>query len=247
MSNDSVVLPEDFNAGNTMIVDQCVPRTILGPGVFNARMELKQSWQDDAAGFARAAMPMGREPTNTYQPQPSSSSSSIAPLPLEDAPPAAAAAAAAAPPLQDITLDKGDDHDDQAQPPAKRQKLPPVPMHADEAQTESNTLEVLSQRLRLAFDSGLLVSASALNPTTVAFVLRSFGTIHLQGASPQWQTKPPIGTIVFAKYVLKRLMTCNAVPVLDQLLPHLQPFSLLKDPTIDGMVLSGRSLQFHAS
>ena len=239
MKAKDVILPKGWNAAESCIVDKMIARERLGPGVYSCSFELAESWSDKST------------PLKVTENDPAASGSADSAAPPPAASPEIRPLESAMPALEDVPR-KAVAAPHEEEPAHKKQKSTveePAPkrqkgtleMEEEESAAEASnpeaTLEALAKSIANAFEQGLIYSDSMLNPTTVAFFLRSYATVHLERAKAQWpEGKAPAKSLMFARFVLKQLMGSDAalrLGCISHLLPHLQKLKLLDDPTID--------------
>ena len=216
-----VVLPDGFDAENCAIIDQMVPRTDLGAGVFSLQLELKQTWKMPSASASEKPDAMAPFATGTSQSESSKQPSNPAPSESQSKP---------AP--SELCVQRTAE----GEALAKRPRGALQGLEDAEASLDpSTTLENLAQNIKEAFEKGLIWTASQLNPTTVAFFLRSFATVHLEKAA--WEKgQAPAAALAFGKYVCKKLMTTECVHELPHLLPHLRQLRKLDNSVVTALV-----------
>ena len=200
------------------IIDQVVPRSDLGVGVYSLSLEVKEAWQRTVQELPEETPPV---------PPPGRGVASGTQVAEADEKPVAvkvecAAATGAS-----------------EEPPVKRQKTCLEQAELDAASTSdaSHTLEQLAASIKQAFAHGLIYSEDVLNPTTVCFLLRAFATVHLEQAKPTWpKGKAPMGAVVFSKFVVMKLLSSESSTWLPHLIPHLRKLRALDDAAVTTLV-----------
>ena len=195
---NTVIIPSNIDLKSSLIVDQMVPRSVLGPGVLELELATKQSWHHETVG--------------TDTPGSGSRAPNALPaLPALDCKPADGAPTV---------------HPDHqvCEPAAKRSRTGVLLREAsDEHGLDKGLdkcLDDMAQKVRECFDQASFWCSDEAYPFTVSYWLKTFVDHALK---ENWTSgaEPPVARL-FMKFVVKRAVASRCLAALPHFVGHMK-------------------------